>query len=48
MLAVGLGHYASDLADGRIPSLRRIRTDLHVGLPRARQIREHLGTLTRT
>lgn len=41
-------HYASELAEGRIPSQRRIRADLHVGQDRARQIREHLDALNRT
>jgi hypothetical protein len=41
-------HYASELAEGRTPSQRRIRSDLHVGQDRARQIWEHLEAVTRT
>ena len=40
-------HYASELAEGHTPSQRRIRAELRVGQDRARQIREHLETLTR-
>lgn len=41
-------HFASSLAAGQAPSARRIQSELHVGQPRARQLREHLETLTRT
>lgn len=41
-------HFASDLADGRVPSIRRIRADLRVGQDRARQIHDRLEALTRT
>lgn len=34
------------LADGVIPSLRAVRRELHVGTDKARQIREHLETVT--
>ena len=35
-------HFAADLADGQVPSARRIKSELHVGQDRARQIRDHL------
>jgi hypothetical protein len=38
-------HFAADLADGRVPSARRIKADLHVGQPRAAQIHDHLAAL---
>lgn|SRR5487761_540539 len=34
--------FASVLNSGKIPSLRSIKTKLHVGAPRARVLREHL------
>lgn len=37
--------YATELAAGRIPSLRRIRADLRVGQVRAQAIKEHLQSL---
>jgi hypothetical protein len=37
--------YAEELAEGRLPSVRAIRDRLHVGQPRAQQIRAHLSTL---
>lgn len=40
-------HYAAELAAGRVPSARQIKAELHVGQDRARQLREHLETLTR-
>jgi hypothetical protein len=36
-------HFAADLAEGRVPSARRIKTELHLGQARANEIREHLG-----
>jgi Protein of unknown function (DUF2637) len=39
-------HFAADLAEGRVPSARRIKADLHVGQARATQIRDHLAALT--
>jgi hypothetical protein len=41
-------HFAADLADGRVPSARRIKADLHVGQARAAQIRDHLATVAAT
>jgi hypothetical protein len=47
----GHGHaaaqrYAAELARGQIPGIRRIRRDLHVGQPRAQQVRAYLAVLT--
>ena len=41
-------HFAADLAEGRVPSARRIKADLHVGQDRAAQIRDHLATIAAT
>ena len=38
-------HFAAELADGKVPSQRRIKAELHVGQDRAAQIRAHLETL---
>ena len=40
--------FMTELASGALPSLRAIRSRLHVGQDRARQLREHLEALTRT
>ena len=37
--------FAVELADGRVPSVRTIRARLHVGQPRAQQVRAYLATL---
>jgi hypothetical protein len=37
--------FAADLAAGRTPSIRAIRSHLHVGQPRAQQVRAHLAAL---
>ncbi len=37
--------YAGHLADGRVPSLRSVMVDLHLGQDRARQVRQHLATV---
>jgi hypothetical protein len=37
--------YAPEIEAGRIPSMRRVRTDLRVGQARAQQIVRHLNTL---
>ena len=34
--------FAADIAAGRVPGLRRIQTQLHVGQPKARLVQEHL------
>ncbi len=39
-------HFAADLAEGRVPSARRIKAELHVGQDRAAQIHDHLATVT--
>jgi hypothetical protein len=38
--------FADELAAGDVPSIRRIRAELHVGQPRAREIQQHLERLT--
>ena len=38
-------HFAADLAEGRVPSARRIKADLRVGQARAAQIHAHLAAL---
>jgi len=40
--------FAADLAAGRIPGIRAIRSGLHVGQDKASQVQEYLRTLTRT
>jgi len=47
----GHGHeaeriFADEVAAGDVPSIRRIRAELHVGQERARQVQAHLETLT--
>ena len=37
--------YAADLADGRVPSLRSVMADLHIGQDKAREVRAHLASL---
>jgi hypothetical protein len=39
-------HFAADLAAGRVPSLRAIKAELHVGQPRAQEIFRHLTAVT--
>ena len=38
--------FAAEIEAGDIPSIRRIRAELHVGQPRAREVQAHLETLT--
>lgn len=38
--------FADDLAAGRVPSVRVIRTRLHVGQPRAQRAQAYLASLT--
>jgi hypothetical protein len=38
--------FAAGLARGEVPSIRRIRSELHVGQPRAREIQARLEALT--
>ena len=40
--------FAGDLARGEVPSIRRIRAELHVGQPKAQEIQARLAALTRT
>ena len=40
--------FADDLARGEVPSIRRIRSELHVGQPKAQEIRARLSVLART
>ena len=40
--------FAAELARGQVPSLRRIRAELHVGQPKAQEIQARLSALTRT
>ena len=37
--------FADELSDARVPSIREIRSRLHVGQPRAQRIRTHLAAL---
>jgi hypothetical protein len=38
-------HFGADLAEGRVPSARRIKAGLHVGQARAAQIHDHLAAV---
>jgi hypothetical protein len=40
--------FADELARGEVPAIRRIRAELHVGQPRAQEIRARLSVLART
>jgi hypothetical protein len=40
--------FAADLEAGRIPGVRRIQAQMHVGQPKARLLQAHLRSLTRT
>jgi hypothetical protein len=40
--------FAAELARGEVPGIRRIRSVLHVGQPRAQEIQARLAALTRT
>ncbi|MDQ2874937.1 MAG: DUF2637 domain-containing protein [Actinomycetota bacterium] len=49
----GHGHaaaqrYAAEVAAGKVPGVRQIRREMHVGQPRAQEVREYLATLART
>jgi hypothetical protein len=37
--------FADDLARGEVPGIRRIRAEMHVGQPRAREIQDRLRAL---
>lgn len=38
-------HFAADLAEGRVPSARRVKAELHVGQDRAARIHDHLSAV---
>jgi hypothetical protein len=38
--------FAADMAAGRVPSIRAIRSRLRVGQPRAQQVRMYLAVLS--
>ena len=40
--------FAEELARGEVPTIRRIRDELHVGQPKAQEIRARLSALART
>lgn len=40
--------FADDIAAGKVPGIRRIRSGLHVGQPKAEQVQAYLKTLTST
>jgi hypothetical protein len=49
----GHGHaaaerYSAELARGEMPGVRRIRREMHVGQPRAQEVRDYLAGLART
>lgn len=39
--------FAADIAAGAVPSIRAIRSAVHVGQPRGQQIQTYLATLAR-
>jgi hypothetical protein len=41
------GEFAGQIASGAVPSIRVIRARLHVGQPRAQQVREYLAATVR-
>lgn len=38
--------YAAELADGKVPSVRRVRREMHLGQPRAQQVQSYLTALS--
>jgi hypothetical protein len=40
--------FVTEMASGAVPSIREVRSRLHLGQERARQVQEHLRSLTRT
>ena len=40
--------FAEELARGKVPGIRRIRAELHVGQPKAQEIQARLSALART
>jgi Protein of unknown function (DUF2637) len=43
-----LAAFAGELSRGEVPTIRRIRAELHVGQPRAQEIRARLAALARS
>jgi Protein of unknown function (DUF2637) len=41
-------HFADEIARGELPSVRRVRREMHIGQPRAKEVRAYLTALTRT
>lgn len=44
----GRGLFAADVTAGKVPGIRRIQQQMHVGQPRARLVQAHLRNLTST
>ena len=40
--------FSADLSRGELPSVRRVRREMHLGQPRAQEVRAYLETITRT
>ena len=40
--------YAAELARGQLPSVRRMRREMHLGQPRAQEVHAYLAALART
>ena len=40
--------FAAGLSRGELPSVRQVRREMHLGQPRAQEVRAYLETLTRT
>ena len=40
--------FADELALGEVPTIRRIRAELHCGQPKAQEVQARLSALTRT
>ena len=50
LLVAAIGHaaaqmFAAELADGKVPSVRRVRREMHLGQPRAQQVQAYLTEL---
>jgi hypothetical protein len=45
LYAKAVEEFAGDVSAGRVPSIRTIRARLHVGQPRAQQVRAHLAAV---
>ncbi|MEU8275698.1 hypothetical protein ACFYOK_10845 [Microbispora bryophytorum] len=44
---VAVERYADEIAEGKVPAVSRLRTDLRIGQPRAQRIRTYLDLLAR-